>query len=131
MKANKEEKEAAIQRLREWLKPGDTVFCILRHVSRSGMFRVIDLVVFDKKTGQDYHLGYNAALAMGDGYDRKREGVRISGCGMDMGFALVYNLGATLWPDEKENRKFKYHTGRNGDKGPETSGGYFLKHRWM
>lgn len=37
------EKDEAAERLREILKPGDTVYCILRHVSRSGMQRRISL----------------------------------------------------------------------------------------
>ncbi len=30
-------------------------------------------------------------------YDRKREGIVIGGCGMDMGFAIVNNLSETLY----------------------------------
>ena len=35
------------------------------------------------------------------GYRRsdKTGGLRVSGCGMDMGFHVVYNLGYVLWPD--------------------------------
>lgn len=31
------EREEAITKLREWIKPGDTVYTILDHVSSSGM----------------------------------------------------------------------------------------------
>lgn len=37
-------KDEARKRLKEVLKPGDTVYTILRHVSRSGMTRHISLV---------------------------------------------------------------------------------------
>ncbi len=81
------------------LNPGDTVYCILRSVSRSGMSRVIQLLAFDKSDSRqpDRHIGYLAAKAMNDRYDRDREGIKIGGCGMDMGFALVSNLSATLF----------------------------------
>lgn len=129
-KAQKAERAEAMARLREWLAPGDTVWCVLRHVSRSGMLRVIDFKVA-RKDGEacDFaHIGYNVALALGMRYDRKAEGVRVSGCGMDMGFHVVYNIGRALFPDgfKVEGR------GRNGDtSGHDNDGGYALKHRWL
>jgi hypothetical protein len=98
-RTTKEEKAKAVEYLREWLKPGDTVYCILRHVSRSGMQRVIDLIVIEERPSrpQIYHAGYNAARACGYRYDRDRQGVVVNGTGMDMGFALVYDLGAELF----------------------------------
>lgn len=111
------EQTEAIERLRQWVKPGDTVYCVLRHVSKSGMSRVIDLNVFDKETGDVSHIGYNAALALGYGYDRKREGIKIGGCGMDMGFALVYELSRKLF------------AGTLDAEGKDP--GYLLNHRWL
>jgi len=98
----------AIERLRRWIRPGDTVYCILRHVSRSGLTRVIDLATVNE--GEILRVGYDAALALGWPYDRRHGGVRVSGCGMDMGFHLVYSLGHALGA---------------GD------GAYALKHRWL
>lgn len=95
--AKNQEKQEAIERLREWLKPGDTVYTILRNVSRSGMRREISMVQVEQVTGSTVrHLDYSAALAMGDRVGKA--GIIVSGCGMDMGFALVYNLGRVLWP---------------------------------
>ena len=91
-------RDEAKARLLEVVKPGDTVRCILRHVSVSGMSRVIDLIIISS-TGEVSHIGYNAAEALGWGYDRKREGVRVAGCGMDMGFHLVYSLAYVLFND--------------------------------
>jgi hypothetical protein len=39
MKYSKEEKERALKRLHELIKPGDTVYTSVKHVSRSGMSR--------------------------------------------------------------------------------------------
>jgi hypothetical protein len=92
----KRDPEAAA-RLREWLKPGDTVYCILRHKSASGMQRIIQLVKWDKEADRFLFLGYNAAAALGWTYSDSHEGVKVDGAGMDMGFHLVYTLAAVLF----------------------------------
>lgn len=80
------------------LKPDDTVYTVLRRVSRSGMQRTIDMVVF--KDGSPRWIGYAAAQLLGDRWDaKKRDGVIVHGCGMDMGFDLVYRLSTTLFND--------------------------------
>ncbi len=93
-KPTKDEIKEATARLKEWLKPGDTVNCILRSVSRSGMSRVISFYKGDSRM-LDYSihaiLGYSMA---------KRDGLSVGGCGMDMGFSVVYNLSATLYGAE-------------------------------
>lgn len=117
-------KEDALNRLREVLKPGDTVYCILRHVSASGMSRRISFMVF--KEGRPFYLDYLISEAgMGYRSDRKNEGLIVRGCGMDMGFAVVYDLGAALWPEGTPEP----HSTRNGE--PDTSGGFALKHYWL
>ena len=115
-------KDEAIKVLRDDLKPGDTINCILRHVSKSGMSRSISLLKGDSD------ITYFAALAMGKKIDQKNGGIKIGGCGMDMGFHLVYNLGWCLFPEgfKVEGR------GRNGDmSGWDKDGGYALKQRWL
>ena len=114
---SKSESKEAIERLREVVKEGDTVFTVLRSVSRSGMMRVIAPIIIrprEDKPGEveTWHIGYNAALALEQPYDRDREGVKVSGCGMDMGFHLVYELSSLLF-------------------GWENGGGYKLKHKWL
>lgn len=118
MAVSKKEQREARERLRKWLKPGDTVYCILRHVSRSGMMRVIDLIKVEED-GEVLHLGYNAAKALGWPYDRRREGVRVSGCGMDMGFQLVYSLAHVLFSGDQTV----------AERGEDA--GYLLTHRWL
>lgn len=92
-----DEKKQSLDKLREWLKPGDTVQCILRHKSRSGMSRSISLLA--PVGGDILDLDYNVARALGESIDRSHGGIRMGGCGMDMGFALVYNLSRVLFPD--------------------------------
>jgi hypothetical protein len=127
-KTSKAEREEAIAKLRQWLKPGQTVYTVLESVSPSGMSRWIRIVLLetdDKGMPYATHPNHAVATALGLRQDRKHEGMRIDGCGMDMGFEIVYQLGATLWPDETP----KPHGIRNG--WPDRAGGYALKHRWL
>lgn len=119
------EREESLATLHRWIKPGDTVFTILRHVSDSGMTRRIDVVAFHK--GEPLFLSYHVARALGLRLDDRKAGVYISGCGMDMGFELVYQLGAALWPGGDG----KTITSRNGTTSVEKDGGYLLKQRWL
>lgn len=99
--ATKKEKEAvrinSEARLRSILPTGASdVYTILRRRSASGMSRDISVVVVRGGSIVDitsyvcFLLGYRCVDTMG-GY-----GLRIGGCGMDMGFAVVNDLGDTL-----------------------------------
>lgn len=118
-------RDEAIAKLREWLSPGDTLHTVCRNVSRSGMSRQIDVYLL--KDGEPQWLSGFAARAL-DWPQAKNEAIKVSGCGMDMGFHLVYSLSRILFPDG-----FKVEgTGRNGDKsGHDNDGGYALKQRWL
>lgn len=94
-KAQKEARQSAITRLREVLKPGDTVYTIVRRVGRTGMSRDITPLTF--RNGEPFYLGRLAAEALGWSIGDKDHGVRINGCGMDMSFHLVYTLAATIF----------------------------------
>lgn len=152
MTAKQQSANEAIERLRETLKPGDTVYTVLRHVSRSGMSRLIDL--YKMSDGEPQWLSRLAARAAGFTFDEKKECIRVGGCGMDMGFHLVYSLSRTLFPNgfgeegklplgheirpqtQEQARvsveKGAKFYGRNGDpSGWDTDGGYALRQRWM
>lgn len=85
-----------------------------------------DYTAKPKRTLRGYEIrsiGRLAARAgVGQRWDNDLGGIRIGGCGMDMGFALVYDLGRVLYP--KGVKK-----GYSGS--PETDGGYALKHEWL
>jgi hypothetical protein len=94
------ERDEAIAQLREWLPPGSTVYCVLRHVSRSGMQREISLHSVDSGNGKRADISWLSGLAARALGMRlgKRDGIIVGGCGMDMGFHLVYELSHTLHP---------------------------------
>ena len=115
---------AAQQDLLKWLKPGATVWTVLRHVSASNMTRWIDLYVIDSD-GEPIRLTYLACILTGYKYSTKHEAMKLEGCGMDMGFQAVYTLGEHLWPAGTSEP----HGTRNGV--PDIVGGYALKQRWL
>ena len=92
------------------------------------MSRTIRVVLI--KTGDDgrcytLHPNHAVSVVLGLPLARSGGGVVITGCGMDMGFELVYRLGMALWPDGTKEP----HGTRNGE--PDSHGGYALKHQWL
>ena len=102
----KTEQREALERLRQWIKPGDTLYTILRHRSASGMNRVIQVIKIEN--GEPVWLGYNVAKALGRRYDERHEGVVCQGGGMDMGFDLVYSLSCALFCADKYTHDAAY-----------------------
>ncbi len=143
-KAQKAEQEEAREELRAMLSPGDTLYTVLRHVSRSGMSRTID--VYRLTDNDPEWLSPRVATACGMPFDERREAIKIGGTGMDMGFAIIYELSHYLWPDgfgcagkgrgrhtpplcpsnDHANGDRNYRKGHH-----HHSGGYALRQRWM
>lgn len=91
------ERAAAIEALRQEIKPGETLRTILRHVSRSGMTRRISVVQI-REDGETRQWDALVAKAIGEKVPPLgQEGIKISGAGMDMGFELVYRLSMALY----------------------------------
>ncbi len=115
------------------VKPGSDVYTQVTHVSSSGMSRSIRLFVLSTRSNGNgrkripciVDITRRAAVALDYKIDEKNGGLKMGGCGMDMGFAAVYNLGSVLWP--KGTRR--PHGIRNGQ--PDKSGGYALNQRWL
>lgn len=127
----------AVERLRKLLRPGMEVQCVLRSCSRSGMRRRVSLIALDPVTGP-FHLDALAARALQ--WSRVRqypgEGVVVDGCGMDMGFHLVYSLASVVFGDyvvplrgADRGRLTRWRNGR-GEWSPKDAG-YALRHRWL
>lgn len=129
--------------LRDILRPGDVVHTVLRDVSRDGMNRSIDLVKLehDRERGpwSRWLSRYVYEADIGGHWDQRRECIRVGGCGMDMGFALVYNLSAALYPDGwrciGKRRRCPSNDHSNGapidGRMKHRDGGYALRHVWL
>jgi hypothetical protein len=105
-KMKQSEKNAAqvdsLATLRKLLMPGDTVTTIVRSVASSGMSRRITLLVARDNEVRD--ITWDVARAFGESVKQRGQyvqdaGLWVAGCGMDMCFATVYNLGRMLFPE--------------------------------
>lgn len=139
-KAQEQERQEAIDRLREEIKPGETLHTILRHVSSSGMSRSISIIQI--KRGGTYDWTYLIAKAIGEKIDQKHDGIKIQGAGMDMGFELVYRLSSALYgikrgyPCLGDRCPSNVHVNdRNAPRGKgkriRHHDGYAISHRWL
>lgn len=122
-----DDRQAGIERIKEHAPKGSTIYCILRSVSRSGMSRRISFYAM-KPAGTKYSTGEKpvhhtepvmldraVAAILDMPLDREKEGIRVDGCGMDMGFHVVYSLARAVYGTEKDAE----------------DAGYVLKHRWL
>ena len=105
-KKRQAEAEQAREELREMFAGDErpVIGTILRHVSASGMSRDISLYY------KDTNITYLAGVAMGDNVKSSNgfNAIRVSGCGMDMGFHLVYGLSITLFCSDKYDHDSAY-----------------------
>lgn len=136
-KGKAEAKATALGYLYSYLKPGQTVYVILRHVSKSGMSRSISVVIptihEDGKPGI-YDITHLVAPALDLPRDNNHDGVKIGGCGMDMGCSLVYDLSHTMWPGGfvcigdgcPSNDHFNHEENAH-----HRDGGYALRKSWL
>lgn len=120
----------AIKFLKTHLKPGSKVYTMIRSVSSSGMSRQISVLIADKKKGEIINIDWWVARVIDVKRSDKNGSLIIGGCGMDMGFHVVYTLSRYLFPKGFKLPKGAY--GRNGDtSGKDRDGGYALKQIWL
>jgi len=123
-KATKTERSESLKHLREILKPGQEIYTQCEHVSSSGMTRWLDVYAV-KDDGRIHNITWDVCAAADFTFCSRRGRLKIEGCGMDMGFNVVYCLGLSLWPAGTPEP----HGMRNGE--PDSNGGYALRHRWL
>ena len=105
-KKEKTEKIEAIEYLKKQIKKDDTLYTSVQKVSTSGMYRHIKVIGIENNS--PLFLSWHIANALDYPYKDKTNAVGINGCGMDMGFHLIYNLSYKLFND-----------------------GYAIKQRWI
>jgi len=130
-KYTKQEQENSVILLKKYLKPGDTLYTVLRHVSKSGMYRAIDCYSIKCVKGkvEKQWLSYLVAKAIRERFDERWEAIGVSGGGMDMGYYLMMGLSYTLHGHNPKG---------DGGKSPGVSprpghyqAGYSLNHEWI
>jgi hypothetical protein len=123
MKYSKEEKKESLERLKQLIKKGDVLHTTVRHISKSGMMRYITTRHLQQNnhpdtpisiSNYDYHIARVLDLPEAPNY----QGVKVGGCGMDMGFHLVYSLSRSLFKDEPKGEGDRDH-------------GYWIRQEWL
>lgn len=102
-----EEQKKSFDTLKDWLTKSKKIYTKLVHVSNSGMFRLISVYLI--KENEPYCLDYFIHNLGIEKRDSRREGLRVSGCGMDMGFHVVYNLMSAIFGPKYDWQKEKRH----------------------
>ena len=88
-----------------------TLYTSLKHVSSSGMSK--DMKVLAVKHNEIIDVTYYVGKIIGTLKERNGQRViRVGGCGMDMGFHVVYTVSAVLY-------------------GYEERGAYTIRHEWI
>ena len=130
MKYSKEAVAEAKSYLLSILKPGTEVYTSVKQVAKSGMSRTMTLHIV--QDGRICGITYSAAVVLGE-VQQNDSSIRIHGCGMDMGFEVVYRLSRRLFPDGFKPRDAGKDYGRNGTSADDIDkdGGYALKQRWL
>lgn len=137
-KYSKEQIETATEFLRKTLKPGTQVYTNLKRVSASGMTRHISLHIANKD-GNIQDITWHVSRVLGDTINRDTGGLVVGGCGMDMGFSVVYNLSRVLYPKGftcsgkscRSNDHFNGVNERRRGLKHKGDGGYALDQRWL
>lgn len=129
------ERDEYTEKLRAEIKPGDTLYTVLRHRAPSGMSRAIDVYKIDQD--QPFRLTFWVAMATRTPYSERYEALNVSGTGMDMGYHVVYGLARTLFPGgfDCPGKGCPSNDHSNGDRDysphHHRDGGYALHHRWL
>jgi hypothetical protein len=104
--SKKAEKRQGIEQLTEpghglEIRPTETLWVLQRDRSRSGMARWLDVYVI--RGGELRRLTWSVAAACGFTYDKRREAIRIGGCGFSAAQEIASSLTYALWgKDEPE-----------------------------
>lgn len=92
------------------LEPGETVYTLVTSAARSGMSRRIKAYVM--RDNEPMNITHLVAAILG--YSLNDAGMLVRGCGMDIGFHVVYSLSREVFAGHGE-----------GD------AGYVLNQRWI
>lgn len=135
-KTRKPTPEALAMRRDFNLRPGDTLHTVLRHCAPSGMSRHIAVLRIraDRKAPggvRIWDLTGRASQVLGLRLNKDRDGLVVGGCGMDMGFEVVYRLGSLLFPNGFKVGPKTAHRNGIADGTTDPDGGYAFAQRWL
>lgn len=110
--SSEQKRQESKEMLQAMIKEGDTIYTVLTHVSASGMSRDIKVLIGNSDNSITDISMYVANTLE---YKRAKSGdIKVSGCGMDMGYHVVYSLSKELFKNTEQK-----------------DSGYVLNHRWL
>jgi hypothetical protein len=127
--AEKAEKVKWTKELRRTCPPGTRVYTVLQHVSRSGMMRAISCYVV--KGREIVNITFQVGKVL-EYRHHKDGGLKVGGCGMDMGFHLVNSLSYALHGMESKGKgaSEEYFSDREANR-KNYRAGYSLRQMWL
>ena len=96
---SKDKQKETIKELKKAFQKGSTAYTKLIHCSSSGMTRIIGVIGIKKNEPRYYSYKVSKLLDYKCSDKFGEYGVKIGGCGMDMGFHLIYQLSSKLYKD--------------------------------
>lgn len=88
--------------LKQWLRPGMTVYAVICGRSRSRMSRTLEIYVVHNQ--EICRITWSVAKILDLIYDARVEALRVKGCGMDLGRDVVDRLGRALFANPQALR---------------------------
>ena len=110
----RETQAKTLRYLQSLITPYTRIYAVLRHVSRSGLFRVISfgIIPSDPNYGDGKpilcDISWQVAVAIRHRYNSRYSGVEVTGAGMDMGYHLVSLLSEALFPGDNVTLPFSW-----------------------
>lgn len=96
---SKDKQKEIIKELKKAFPKGSTAYTKLIHCSQSGMTRIIGVIGIKKNEPNYYSYKVGELLDYKHADKFGEYGVKVGGCGMDMGFHLIYQLSSILYKD--------------------------------
>lgn len=106
--AHAEYRQESAAHLRQLFPVGSVVTTTVKHVTRSGMGRVIAVLAYRDSDQGIVNVSHHVARVLDWRYDNDWQGVYVQGCGMDMAFHLTYTLSRALYPDSDGGERSGY-----------------------
>jgi hypothetical protein len=94
------QRDTAIQKLREVITPGATIYVVLRRKNQLGTCRWLEF--YHVHEGELKRITLDVALAIQCEYCHDQYALKVTGSGLDGGFASVDNLGDALFGTGRE-----------------------------
>jgi hypothetical protein len=102
MNYTKAEQAEGMGALREYVTEGVTIYTIIRSISRSGMSRRLSVIVF--RDNEPFSLDWAVSRALDYPLRRVVEGIRVDGCGMDMGYHVASSIASAVGVKDWKHR---------------------------